>query len=174
VRRAGIAVACILILLGLVESAGLVGRLLALAVAVVAAAALIVALLLPWRGWVSYLALSCALLGSAIGVASAIQAFAAVGANADYRARLPFGAAALMLALAAGGAGVAAGRYPARGAALMVLAGLAGVVAINLYDINTAYDFAVPFWLLGALLSLVRSLRPDAAAGQSIGVHRDV
>ncbi len=165
-RRAGFVIACILILLGIVAAAGLVGRIIASGVALVAAAVLLLALLLPWRGWVSALALSFALLGSATGVLSVIQAFAAVGRDAEYSARAPMAIAALVLALAAGGGALVARRHLAGGAALMALAGLAGAVAINLYDINTVYDVAVPLWLVSALLFLAKGLRPDAPASE--------
>jgi hypothetical protein len=157
-------VGCILILLGLVEAAGVVGRVLRLEVAVVAVTALVLALLLPWRSWVSYLALSCALFGGVIGVLSVTQAFAAVGNNAEYGARIPLAAAALVLALVAGSAGIVARYYMARVTALMVLAGLTGAVAINLHSINTAYDFAVPSWLLSALLYVAEGLRSGLPA----------
>jgi hypothetical protein len=149
------AVAIVLLLVAL---APFVGRTLAIEVTGAVATTLVLAFILPWQGWLGYLARVCALLGSVIGVVGAIQAFVAVGNDPGYSDRIPMDAAALVLALVAGVGGMLAGRYPARGSALVVFGGLAGGVAINLFYINTAYDLAVPFWLLSAFLFLARGI----------------
>jgi peptidoglycan/LPS O-acetylase OafA/YrhL len=104
---------------------------------------------------IARLAAGCALAGTLIGSGSAVQAFLAVGADPAYSGRRPMGALALLFALLAGAGGLAT-RWPAwLRVIVMVGSALLGVVAINLFDINTFYVLAVPFWLLSAALVLV-------------------
>lgn len=99
-----------------------------------------------------------ALLGSAIGVLSAIQALLAVGGAPTYSARLWAGWAALILAALTGAGGLVALRRPGLASGLIAVAGLLGAVAINLFYINTFYVLAVPFWLVAAMLGLLAAL----------------
>jgi hypothetical protein len=57
----------------------------------------------------------------------------------------------------AGAGGLLAVRRPATGAAVMVVTGLLGAVAINLFYINTYYVLAVPLWLIAAVTALTSS-----------------
>ncbi len=121
-------------------------------------------------GWWAWLALPPALLGSVVGVSSVIAAFNATAADrtyADaYAARAGFGWLALACALAAAIVAVRVASHPRRAAVVLVLAGLVGGVAINLYYIDTAYLGAVPLWWLSALIALVAPgpAAPDRAA----------
>ncbi|MDQ2787753.1 MAG: hypothetical protein M3Y58_22420 [Chloroflexota bacterium] len=93
------------------------------------------------------------LLGGVIGVASAIAALVAVGGDPLYHARMGFGWLALAAAIVAT-LGVLLIARQTRGATVLVLlASGVGVVAINLFYINTFYVAAVPFWWLGAAVA---------------------
>jgi hypothetical protein len=93
-------------------------------------------------------------LGSLLGVASAIQALLVVGRDPAYQGRLPAGLAALFAALLATAAALVFGKRPGRAGVLILLSAVVGVLAINLFYINTFYVVAAPIWLAGAILSL--------------------
>jgi hypothetical protein len=107
-----------------------------------------------WRGAVVP---SLAVLGGLIGAGSAVYALIAVGGVVPNTDRVSMGYAAMALSGAAGAAGLLAARRPATSAAIMVVAGLLGGVAINLFNINTYYVLAVPLWLIAAVVALATS-----------------
>ena len=126
---------------------------------VLAISALLLLLLLVQIGpaWGQRLVLLAGALGGLIGVVNAGTALLTVGGTEPYSARAGFGWAALVLAVVAAGGGLLALRRPRAGAALMLLSGLAGAVAINLFFINTFYVLALACWLPGAVLALRQS-----------------
>ena len=114
----------------------------------------------------------CGLAGGLFAAASAIQALVTVGGEARYEARLGFGWAALLFGLAAAAVPLALTRRPRLAASVMMLAGLAGSVAINLFFINTFYLLALPVWIAGALAAFVgrpppEGVGPPAESGQT-------
>ena len=100
-----------------------------------------------------------ALLGGLVGVANAIWALVAVGGETAYAGRILFGWAALILALLAGAAGFLARTRPGVAGLVILVAGVLGFVAINLYYINTFYALALLLWLAAGVLGLVAALR---------------
>jgi hypothetical protein len=100
-------------------------------------------------------------LGGVVGAGSAVYALVAVGGTALYVQRVGMGFAALVLAAIAGVGSLIAGQKPVAGAAVVVVAGLAGAVAINLFYINTFYVLAVPFWLIAAVVALMGPSTPS-------------
>lgn len=98
-------------------------------------------------------------LGSIIGVVSAISAFVAVGGDAAYSARLWAGWAALVLAVLAGAAAPLMSTRPVAAGLIMLVSGFAGFVCINLFYINTFYGLALPLWIAGAVLIIISSRR---------------
>jgi hypothetical protein len=94
---------------------------------------------------------AAALAGGAVGVAAAGAALAIHGAVSPYSDRAVFGWAALAFALLAAGGGLLAQTHPLAAGALMVTGGLAGVVAISLFTVNSWYALALPLWLAGAV-----------------------
>ena len=138
---------------------------------VLAVSALLLLLLLVQIGpaWSQRLVLLAGALGGLIGVTNAGSALLAVGGVAPYSDRAGFGWAALVLAIVAAGGGLLALRQPRAGAALMILSGLAGAVAINLFFINTFYVLALACWLPGAILAFRQAgdrLRRGSAAAE--------
>ena len=109
------------------------------------------------------LALLLALLGGVIGIGSAATALLAVAAEPAYAPRAGFGWLALVLAALAACGGLMAGRWPVASAAITVMAGLAGAVAINLFWINSFYLAAVPCWLASGVLATL-GVRGQAAS----------
>jgi hypothetical protein len=106
-----------------------------------------------------------ALLGGVIGIANAIWALVAVGGDPAYSGRLLVGWAALILALLAGAAGFMARTRPGVASLAILIAGVLGFVAINLYYINTFYALALLFWLAASVLGFAAALtkRPISA-----------
>ncbi len=102
--------------------------------------------------------LGLALLGGVIGVANAIWALVAVGGDPAYSGRLLLGWAALILALLAGAAGFAARTRPSVAGLTILVSGVLGFVAINLYYINTFYALALLFWLAASVLGFIAAL----------------
>lgn len=127
----------------------------------------VVALLARRRGraaaWWAWLPVPVALLGSSVGVSSVITAFIASAADrenaAAYAARAGFGWLALLCAAVAAGAGLLAVSHPRVAGVVLLLGGLVGGIAINLFYINTWYVGAVLLWWLGALVALVAPKR---------------
>ena len=109
--------------------------------------------------------LALALLGGGIGVANAIRALVAVGGDPAYGEHLLFGWAALILALLAGAAGFLARTRPGVAGLAILVSGVLGFVAINLYYINTFYVLALLFWLAASVLGFIAALtkRPISA-----------
>jgi hypothetical protein len=105
----------------------------------------------------------CAGAGGLVAAGSAIQALMTVGGEAGYQTRLGFGWAAFLLGMAAAVVPLALTRQPRLGATVMMLAGLAGSVAINLFFINAFYVFALPVWIAGALAAFIVRPSPDGA-----------
>lgn len=95
------------------------------------------------------LAIGLAVLGGIVGAASVITAVASYD---DAGARIGFAWFALGCAVAAAGTVFLAPRHPALAGIILVMGGLAGGIAINLFSINTAYGAAVPLWWLAALI----------------------
>src|SRR5919108_530310 len=114
------------------------------------------------RAWWRRLAALFGLLGGGVAASGAAAALASVGGLPGYSARAAFGWAALALALVAGAAGLLARTHPAAAGAVMVVGGIAGAVAINLFYINTWYVLAVPLWLIGALFAFLSPSRGAA------------
>lgn len=106
---------------------------------------------------VALLASFLALLGGAIGVASAITALRVVGSDPAYRSRVCYGWIALLCALVAPWGVLLAGRNRKNAMALTLLGGAVGAVAINLFYLNTYYVMALPCGLLGLLMAEIRS-----------------
>jgi hypothetical protein len=104
------------------------------------------------------------LLGGVIGVVSAASGLLAVQGVVPYTERVGFGYAALVLAVIAGAAGLSAAKWSRASAAIIVGAGVAGAVAINLFYINTYYLLAVPPWLTAAVAAL---MAPPSQAGNA-------
>ncbi len=96
--------------------------------------------------WWMRSAMGAALLGSVVGVASVIAAFADAGGD-----RSGFGWLALLGAIAAAVAALLSLTHPRLAAIMLVMSGIVGGIAINLFYINTAYGAAVLLWWLGAL-----------------------
>ena len=115
----------------------------------------------PGHRWWGVLVPGLAALGGFIGVGSAVYAVVAVGDVMPYAERVGAGYAALALAALAGAGGLLAVRRPAAGAAVIVVAGLLGAVAINLFSINTYYVLAVPLWLVAAIAALATAPAPE-------------
>ena len=114
-------------------------------------------------GWWAWLPVPMALFGSIVGVSSVIAAFVATAADREYVAayamRAGFGWLALLWAVAAAITGVLAVSRPRLAGVVLLLGGLAGGIAINLFYINTWYVGAVLLWWLGALVALVSPKR---------------
>ena len=114
-------------------------------------------------GWWEWLPIPVALLGSIVGVSSVIAAFAATAADrenaAAYAARAGFGWLALLCAVVAAVAGMLAVSQPRVTGGVLLLGGLVGGIAINLFYINTWYVGAVLLWWLAALVALVAPKR---------------
>ena len=102
------------------------------------------------------IAIVLGVLGGIIGLGSAISAFVMVGADPAYSARLWVGWLALLLAVVAGGAALLIHTRPVAASLTMLIAGCAGFVCINFFYINTFYGLAVPLWIIGAALALIR------------------
>lgn len=100
----------------------------------------------------------CALAGGLVAAGSAIQALMTVGGA--YQSRMGFGWAAFLLGLATAAVPLTLTRRPRLAASVMMLAGVAGSVAINLFFINTFYVLALPVWIVGALAAFAG--RPSA------------
>ena len=77
----------------------------------------------------------------------------------SYAASLGFGWAALALAGVAAAAALLVEHHPVAASSLIACSGLVGALAINLFDINTLYLLAVPFWLMAAVLGLAEATR---------------
>ncbi len=114
-------------------------------------------------GWWAWLPVPVALLGSIVGVSSVITAFTASAADrenaAAYAARAGFGWLALLCAVVAAVAGLLAVSQPRVTGSVLLLGGLVGGIAINLFYISTWYGGAVLLWWLGALVALVAPKR---------------
>lgn len=106
---------------------------------------------------VTLLASLLALLGGAIGVASAIRALLVVGNDPAYHSRVFYGWIALLCALVASWSVLLTGRHRKTAMALMLFGGAVGAVAINLFYLNTHYVMALPCWLLGLLMAEIGS-----------------
>jgi hypothetical protein len=104
-------------------------------------------------GWWTALGGGAALFGGAVAVSSAAQAISQVGSVAPYDSRVGFGWLALILGVIAAAAGAIPSRSRAAAILIMLLAGLVGALAINLFFINTWYLAALPLWILSAVLS---------------------
>lgn len=103
--------------------------------------------------WSIPIAVLLDLLGGVVGVGSAITALVVVGGDRAYHARIAFGWLA-MAAASVATLGVLLIVRRAKGAtALVLIASGVGVVAINLFYINTFYVAAVPCWWLGAAIA---------------------
>ncbi len=105
-------------------------------------------------------------LGSVIGLGSAISALIMVWADPAYSDRLWVGWLALLLAVVAGGSALLIYTRPVVASLTMLITGFAGFVCINFFYINTFYGLAVPLWIIGAALALisarkVRSVRSN-------------
>ncbi|MCA1669682.1 MAG: hypothetical protein LC793_20285 [Thermomicrobia bacterium] len=103
--------------------------------------------------WKSLIATLLGLLGEVIGGASAIAALVAVGGNRAYHPRIGFGWLAMVAALVATLGVLLIGRRATGATALVLIASGVGVVAIDLFSINTFYVAAVPCWWLGAAVA---------------------
>ncbi len=103
------------------------------------------------------IAIVLGVLGGIIGLGSAISAFVMVGADPAYSARLWLGWLALLLAVVSGGAALLIYTRPVAASLTMLIAGCAGFVCINFFYINTFYGLAVPLWIIGAALALIRA-----------------
>jgi hypothetical protein len=103
--------------------------------------------------WSSLIAALLGLLGGLVGVASAIAALVAVGGDQAYHARIGFGWLALAGAIIATIGVLLIVRWATGATALVLLASGVGVVAINLFYINTLFVAAVPCWWLGAAIA---------------------
>jgi hypothetical protein len=115
-----------------------------------------------WRILAPMLGLS----GGAIGAASALSALLRHGGEPQYAARVGFGWLALFLALVAAAGGALLLTRPRHGALLLCLGSILGFVAINLYDIDTAYVVAPIACGASAILAL------SLPAALHDGVHR--
>jgi hypothetical protein len=102
-----------------------------------------------------------ALLGSLVGIGSAVQALIEVGNQPPYTDRLAFGILALVMAVDEIVLPLALRSRPRIAALLMLLSAVVGGVAINFFYINTFYVLAVPFWLAAAFAAAVT---PSASA----------
>lgn len=102
-----------------------------------------------------------ALLGGAVAVYSAASAIVDVGGIQPYDTRVAFGWAALAFGALAATTGAITFRRPVAAAAVMVLTGMLGCVAISVFFINTWYIGAMPLWLCAAVLR-VKSAGSDA------------
>ena len=102
-------------------------------------------------------------VGGAVGAVSAIGALLSHRAEPQYAVRAGFGWVALAFALVAVAGGALAMTRPGLAAALLCLCSLLGFVAINLYDINTAYAIAPIGCGTAAVLALGR-IEPYPAA----------
>lgn len=105
-------------------------------------------------------------LGGIAAVVSVASGYAAIGADPLYESRWGFGAAALLLGVVAGVAGLFPRLHAGAVAAVMFTAGLLGFLCTLVWYINTWYIVALPLWLLGALLLLLGALsdRPSGRA----------
>lgn len=100
------------------------------------------------------------ILGSLIGVFSAISAFVVIGGDPAYSSRLWAGGASLALAALAGVATIFITARPIAGSLTMLIGGMIGFVCINLFYINTFYGLAIPLWLIGTVLAWISARTP--------------
>jgi len=111
-------------------------------------------------GWWAWLTRGLILLGSIVGAAGVMAAFLITTANeysGAYGARAALGWLALACTAAAAGAALLAIRRPYLAGSILVLSGVIGGIAINLFYVNTAYGAAVFLWWLAALSLFVVS-----------------
>ena len=107
------------------------------------------------RPWPLRIAAVLAILGGAVGALNAGAALIQVGSAPGYDARAVFGWIALGAAVCGATAAVAFLDRPIVAAPVLVVGGLVGTLAINLFYINTFYVAALPLWLAGTALLLV-------------------
>lgn len=105
------------------------------------------------RHWPAYAANGLATLGGVIAIISAAYAILEVGGLPSFRDRMPLGILALIVAFAANFGGAIVLRQPKRGAIIILISSVVGIVAINLFYINTFYVVAAPFWWLAAAIA---------------------
>ena len=94
-------------------------------------------------------------LGSIVGIVSAISALVIVGADPAYSTRLWAGWLALILAALAGIAAILITRRPIAAGLTMLISGVIGFLSINLFYINSLYGLAILPWLIGAALAVL-------------------
>jgi hypothetical protein len=121
---------------------------------------------------IRWVELGIALIGSIIGVGSALHALIAVGNQPPYSDRMALGILALVMAADVTILPLAMRSRPRIAALVMVTSGIGGALAINLFYINTYYLLALPFWLVAAFATAVASPEkpaPPAASSLSNG-----
>jgi hypothetical protein len=122
---------------------------------------------------IRWVELGIALIGSIIGVVSALQALIAVGNQPPYSDRMALGILALVMAADVTILPLAMRSRPRIAALVMVTSGIGGALAINLFYINTYYLLALPLpagaaLLAGGGLRHRRRLPGEARATRSI------
>lgn len=101
------------------------------------------------------IAIVLGVLGSIVGIVSAISALVIVGTDPAYNGRLWAGWLALILAALAGIAAIFISRRPIAAGLTMLISGVLGFLSINLFYINSFYGLAVLPWLIGAALAVL-------------------
>lgn len=96
-------------------------------------------------------------LAGVAGVVSAVVALVSYGGLPDYQGRIAFGILALILAIVAGASALQTGKQPPVASMVMLVSGLLGFVAVNLFTINTFYAIAVILWWFAAFIALLQS-----------------
>lgn len=105
----------------------------------------------------AWLAPALGALGGVAGVVSAVVGLVSYGGLPDYQSRIAFGVLALILAVVAGASALQTGKQPLVAGVAMLVSGLLGFVAINLFTINTFYAVAVVLWWFAAFIALLQS-----------------
>jgi hypothetical protein len=108
-----------------------------------------------YREHMRIIAIFLGVLGSIVGLASAISAIVIVGADPAYSARLWAGWLALILAALAGIASIFIIRCPIAAGLTMLISGVLGFLSINLFYINSFYGLAILPWFIGAVLAVL-------------------